>query len=184
MPDPTMKIERCAHADFLQILDDLEDFWGTDRARAVHHPMFVHEFGDTAWVVREDGRVIAYLFGFWSQTEPVGYVHLVGVRRSHQRRGIGRRLYGRFEERARAHGCTALKAITSPINAESIAFHRSLGFSLEGEPGEHGVPVVPDYFGPGQARIVFHKPIGDPSVITDAEAHEIEERLRSLGYLE
>jgi hypothetical protein len=23
--------------------------------RHVHHPMFVHEFGDTAWVVREDG---------------------------------------------------------------------------------------------------------------------------------
>ena len=38
-----MNLERCTRADFLEILADLEDFWGTDRARAVHHPMFVHE---------------------------------------------------------------------------------------------------------------------------------------------
>lgn len=75
-----MRLERCTHADFLEILSDLGDFWGTDRARAVHHPMFVHEFADTTWVVWEEGRVIAYLFGFWSQAEPVGYMHLVAVR--------------------------------------------------------------------------------------------------------
>lgn len=114
-----MEIDRCTHQDFLDILTDLEDFWGSDRARAVHHPMFLHEFGDTAWVVREDDRVVAYLFGFWSQTEPIGCIHLVGVRRSHQRRGIGRLLYERFEERARERGCTGLKALTPPINLRS-----------------------------------------------------------------
>ena len=56
----TLDLDRCTHEDFLEILSDLEDFWGTDRARPVHHPMFMHEFGDTAWVLREDGRVIAY----------------------------------------------------------------------------------------------------------------------------
>jgi GNAT superfamily N-acetyltransferase len=152
-----VEIDRCTHQDFLDILTDLEDFWGSDRARAVHHPMFVHEFGDTAWVVREDDRVIAYLFGFWSQTEPVGYIHLVGVRRSHQRRGIGRWLYGEFEALAREHGCTRLKAVTPPVNSDSIAFHRRLGFELLGEPNGEGIPVVPDYFGPGLPRVVFEK---------------------------
>jgi len=158
-----MDIEPCTHEDFLTIVRDLEDFWGTDRARAVHHPMWVHEFGDTAWVVREGDRVIAYLFAFWSQSEPVGYVHLVGVRRSHQRRGIGRMLYERFETIARERGCVALKAITPPINADSIAFHRRLGFSLLGESNEEGIPVVPDYFGPGVPRVVFVKTLHDPS---------------------
>jgi GNAT superfamily N-acetyltransferase len=144
-----MEIARCTHRDFLEILTDLEDFWGTDRAGAVHHPMFVHEFADTAWVVREDGRVIAYLFGLWSQAEPIGYIHLVAVRRSHQGRGIGNWLYERFEELARERGCTALKAITPPINADSIAFHRRLGFNLLGEPDEDGIPVVADYFALG-----------------------------------
>ena len=57
-------------------------------------------------------------------------------------------------------GCGALKAITTPENAASIAFHRRLGMSLAGEPGPDGVPVVADYAGPGQPRVVFGKPIG------------------------
>ena len=154
-----MELDQCTHQDFLEILTDLEDFWGTDRARAVHHPMFVHEFGDTAWVVRDNGRVVAYLFAFWSQTEPVGYIHLVGVRRGYQRRGIGRRLYEQFEARARERGCARLKALTPPINSDSIAFHERLGFTLLGEPNENGIPVVEDYFGPGVPRVVFEKPL-------------------------
>src|ERR671918_2156735 len=31
--DRSINLERCAHADFLEIVSDLEDFWGTDRAR-------------------------------------------------------------------------------------------------------------------------------------------------------
>lgn len=154
-----MELDHCTHQDFLEILTDLEDFWGTDRARAVHHPMFVHEFGDTAWVVRDNGRVVAYLFDFWSQTEPVGYIHLVGVRRGYQRRGIGRRLYEQFKARARERGCARLKALTPPINSDSIAFHERLGFTLLGEPNENGIPVVEDYFGPGVPRVVFEKPL-------------------------
>lgn len=152
-----MELERCTRDDFLSILVDLQDFWGTDRARAVHHPMFVHEFGDTAWVIREDGQIIAYLFALWSQTEPVGYIHLVGVRGSHQRRGIGRLLYEHFETLARERGCIALKAITPPVNIDSVEFHRRLGFSLLGEPDAEGLPLIEDYYAPGAPRVVFWK---------------------------
>jgi GNAT superfamily N-acetyltransferase len=156
-----VELDGCTHEDYLEILTELEAFWGTaaERVRRIHHPMFVHEFGDTAWVVREASRVIAYLFGFWSQTEPTGYIHFVAVRRSHQGRGIGRWLYERFEERARERGCTTLKAITPPINTDSIAFHRRLGFELLGEPDETGIPIVADYFGHGIPRVVFLKPL-------------------------
>jgi GNAT superfamily N-acetyltransferase len=152
-----VEIDRCTHQDFLDILTDLEDFWGSDRARGVHHPVVVHEFGDTAWVVREDGRIIADLFGFWSQTEPTGYIHLVAVRRSHQGHGIGRWLYEQFEARARERGCSKLKALTPPINTDSVAFHRRLGFTMLGEPNEEGIPVIENYFGPGVPRVVFEK---------------------------
>jgi GNAT superfamily N-acetyltransferase len=152
-------LERCTDEDFLNILSALEEFWGdaAERARRVHPPMFVHEFGDTAWVVRDGGQIVGYLFGFWSQTEPTGYIHLVAVRRTRQGEGIGRRLYEEFEALARDHGCTKLKAVTPPINRESIAFHQRLGFDLLGEPSEAGVPVVQDYFGPGMPRVVFEK---------------------------
>jgi GNAT superfamily N-acetyltransferase len=155
----TLKVEHCTHEDFLDILSTLEEFWGdaAERARRVHHPMFVHEFADTAWVVRDDQQIIAYFFGFWSQAEPTGYIHLVAVRRTHQDSGLGRQLYERFEELARERGCTKLKAITPPINTESIAFHQHLGFRLLGELNEQGIAVVENYFGPGMPRVVFEK---------------------------
>ena len=77
--------------------------------------------------------------------------------RSHQGRSIGRSLYELFEARARDRGCTKLKAITPPINSQSMAFHQRLGFHLLGERNEEGVPVVEDYFGPGKPRVVFEK---------------------------
>jgi GNAT superfamily N-acetyltransferase len=154
-----VELETCTHEYFLDILSALEEFWGdaAERVRRVHHPMFVHEFGDTAWVVRDESLIIGYLFGFWSQSEPTGYIHLVAVRRTHQGRGIGRGLYEQFEALARQHRCTKLKAITPPMNYDSIAFHQRLGFQLLGEPNEEGVPVVRDYFGPGMSRVVFEK---------------------------
>ncbi|MEX1100916.1 MAG: GNAT family N-acetyltransferase [Actinomycetota bacterium] len=157
---PGVNFERATKKDFLEIVDDLEDFWGAEgaaRTRGYHHPLFVSEFDDTTLVLREDGRVVAYLFGFWSQAEPVGYIHLVGVRRSHQGRGVGRALYEEFESRARIRGCTALKAHTSPVNSSSIAFHRQMGFALIGEPNDEGVAVTPDHHARGDAVVTFRK---------------------------
>jgi GNAT superfamily N-acetyltransferase len=99
--------------------------------------------------------VIAYLFGLRSQTEPAGYVHLVAVREGYRRRGLARQLYRHFIEFARARGCREVKAITTPGNARSIAFHTALGMRMEGEPNAEGVPVVRDYSGPGEDRVVF-----------------------------
>lgn len=155
-----MQPQRCTSADFAEILHDLTDFWGSDRTRALHHPMFLHEFGDSAWVIREAGRVVAYLFGFLAQTAPIGYVHLVAVRSECRGRGLARRLYEHFAAFALSHGCRGLKAITSLRNETSIAFHRSLGMEPEGAAVEHGMPVVRDYAGPGQDRVVFRKAIG------------------------
>jgi L-amino acid N-acyltransferase YncA len=60
---------------------------------------------------------------------------------------------------AKHKGCVELKAITSQNNEISIAFHRSLGMELLGEPNEEGIPVMRDYAGPGNDRVVFKKDI-------------------------
>ena len=73
-------VDLCMKADFDQIVGSLTDFWDDDRTQALHHPMFFLEFGSSAYVVREDAMVVAYLFGFVAQTGPYGYVHLVAVR--------------------------------------------------------------------------------------------------------
>jgi GNAT superfamily N-acetyltransferase len=154
-----MEIRLCTKADFDQIIDDIADFWGNDRVKNLHNPVYLYEFGNTAYVAKEGDKVIGYLFGLFSQTEPVAYVKFIGVRLSHQKRGIGRRLYEHFTRFARTKGCTELKAITSPANKGSIAFHRAIGMELQGEPDKDGLPVVRDYGGPGVDRVVFTRKI-------------------------
>lgn len=157
--DTPAEIQICTRQDYDQILDELHEFWDGRDTRQLHHPFLIYEFGSSAFVIRRGGQVAAYLFGFLSQTEPVGYVHAIAVRASARRQGFAQRLFGHFVQFARQHGCTHVKAITTPWNAESIAFHKSLEMQLLGEAGSDGIPVVPDYAGRGAPRVVFRKAI-------------------------
>lgn len=47
---------------------------------------------------------------------------------------------------ADAAGCDVTEAITTPENHGSVTFHERLGFTAT---------LVPDYAGPGQARVHF-----------------------------
>ena len=152
-----MDITSCTKADYDQIVTHIQEFWGSDRTLNLHHPMFVYEFGNSAYIIKDGNQVAAYLFGFISQTVPTAYVHLVGVREPYRRRGLARRLYDHFVRFALIQGCTELKAITTPSNKESIAFHRSLGMEFTGKLNRDGVQVIKDYAGPRQDRVVFRK---------------------------
>lgn len=132
--------------DYAAIVGDLTSFWDSDRTRHLHHPMFAREFADSAFVVRDATLLAGYLMGFRSQTGPLGYVHLVAVRRSHRGMGIARALYEHFAASVRGHGVTGLKAITTPGNTASVEFHRALGFVDR---------LVADYSGPGQDRVLM-----------------------------
>ena len=140
-------VGRASVDDLLAVTDERREFWGERDLSPLHHPMFVHEFGATSVVLRgQDGAILAYLLGFVTLEARVGYAHLVAVRASRRREGLGRLLYETFESLARERGARALKAYTRPENLTSIAFHRSIGMSAT---------EVPDYSGPGEARVVF-----------------------------
>ncbi|MBO0771164.1 MAG: GNAT family N-acetyltransferase [Actinobacteria bacterium] len=149
MGEDQVLIERARTADFGEILRSYQHFWGDlELPRYLHHPMFIYEFGDTAFVARRSGGVIAgYLLGFVAPTGD-GYIHFVAVRDDARGLGLGRRLYAAFTEAALARGAVALKAITNPGNEASIAFHRRLGFDAA---------LVEDYGGAGRPRVVLRR---------------------------
>jgi len=153
-----MEVQLCTKADFDQIRTAIDVFWGSDRTLYLHHPMLICEFGSTAFVIRDGDVVAAYLFGFFAQTGSVAYIHLVAVRDGYKRKGLALRLYEHFAATARDKGYHTLKAITTPDNLASIHFHtRQAGMQLNGDATVDGVPVVPDYSGPGLHRVVFTK---------------------------
>ena len=159
----TRHIEPCTRADFDAIVSNHATYWDSGLTLQLHHPMFFEEFGDTAFVIRADDTIAAYLFGFFAQKAPVAYVHLVAVHPGHRRQGLARALYEHFIEVARARHCKALKATASPMNELSIRFHTALGMHMEGErvpadehaPGLSDVRVVRGYLKPGTDRVVF-----------------------------
>jgi len=154
-----MNIEKCTIKDYHQIITNISDYWGSDRTLGVHHPMYIYEFGNSAYVIKVGDHVIAYLFGFIAQTSPTAYVHLVGVHKDYQNKGIGSRLYNHFIDYAKDKGCNKLKAITPPINLVSIAFHKKFGMTLLGKKNADGIEVVSGYSRPGQDTVVFEKEI-------------------------
>ena len=153
------EIELCTRADFDQIITEHAQFWDNDLTYPLHHPIFLYEFGNSAFVIREGEKVIAYLFGFLAQTEPTGYAHLIAVRVGYRHHGLGNRLYAHFIDFCRRHGCKSIKATAAPTNHGSIAFHTKLGMRMLGEDVGHGVPVVRDYRQPGVDRVVFRMDI-------------------------
>jgi GNAT superfamily N-acetyltransferase len=154
-----MNIEKCTITDYHEITTNISDYWGSDRTLSVHHPIFIYEFGNSAYVIKNNNHVIAYLFGFIAQTSPTAYVHLLGVHKDFRNKGIGTKLYNHFISYAKEKGCNKLKALTGPSNSLSIAFHKKIGMTLLGKKNADGIEVVSDYSKIGQDTVVFEKEI-------------------------
>ena len=146
-----MEIRHAEPADYGRVIGRVNAWWGgRDMAPMLPRLFFVH-FEGTSYVVDDgDGQLAAFLIGFLSQTDLAeAYIHFVGVSPEHRGGGLGRQLYERFFEDARAAGRTRVTCVTSPVNEGSVGFHEALGFTSE--------RVAHDYDGPGEDRVLFVK---------------------------
>lgn len=137
--------------DHARILAVVDDWWGGRQMAAMIPRLFIDHFAQTSYVVDDDhGDLSAFAIAFVSPAEPaVTYVHFIGVDPARRGQGLGRQIYDRLSEQALTAGCDALKAITSPINLTSQAFHRRMGFTVSSP--------VSDYDGPGEDRVLLTK---------------------------
>ncbi|WP_434632233.1 GNAT family N-acetyltransferase [Chromobacterium sp. CV08] len=152
-----MQIRQIQAGDFAALSAQMDDWWGGRPVRHLLHRIYFEHFSATCFAAVEGAVVVGFLIGFRSQSQPEqAYIHLVGVSPLARGREVGRSLYRRFFETVGAFGCTEVRAITSPGNVGSIAFHQRMGFELlPGEGVVDGVPVEYDYSGPGQHRVRF-----------------------------
>jgi GNAT superfamily N-acetyltransferase len=142
-----IQIASAEMTDIHQILADHHRCWEERGPRSLHLLALVQEFGETRPVARAEGGIHGYAIGFVTPTG-TGHVHLVATRDDARGTGLGRRLYAAVADAAHRHGALRLKAITSPGNTGSIAFHRRPGFDAR---------IVDDHNGPGQAMVVLHR---------------------------
>jgi ribosomal protein S18 acetylase RimI-like enzyme len=156
-----MTLRALRSEDYDQIIRVLDAWWGGRRMSDMLPRLFFTHFGDTGLLdADDDGRVNGFLAGFVSQAYPdEAYIHFVGVNPQGRGAGVGRGLYERFFEIARARGCTIVRCVTSPANTKSIAFHQRMGFVAAPSDALNpdGVPYAPDYDGPGEHRVLLNK---------------------------
>jgi len=138
-------------ADLSAVLAGHASFWGDRDLRRLHLTALVQEFGETCLTARRPGapEIAGYLIGFTTPRQ-VAYIHLVAVRAAYRGEGLARALYQAFTVLAQAQGATSAKAITSPANTGSVAFHQRLGFTAR---------EIPGYNGPSQPMIVMTRPL-------------------------
>ena len=157
--------------DHRAIVGCVQRWWGDSRtpeqARELSlllPRLFLQHFAGTSLVVEDASGIRAFLVGFHSADAPdEAYIHFVGVDPRDRGTGVARALYARFFAQAAAAGRHTVRAITSPANTGSVAFHRAMGFEVE--PGDRevdGVAVHSDYDGPGRHRVCFRRRL-DPA---------------------
>lgn len=152
-----VRVRPARPADYDPIAAVVDDWWGRPILEVLPR-LFLDHFHATSLVAEDDGpadgspdddgsgggRLAGFLVGFHSPSEPdQAYIHFVGIAPRQRGRGLGRALYEQFFATARDAGRTRVGAVTSPVNAPSIAFHRAMGFEVGGPVADHGGPGHP-----------------------------------------
>jgi predicted GNAT superfamily acetyltransferase len=143
-----MEIRPAEPADYLPVIAVVDQWWGGRAMAAMLPKLFFVHFRDTSFVAEQDGELAGFLCGFRSQTfDDEAYIHFVGVDPERRGSGLGRLLYERFFDAV--HPRSVVRAVTSPVNERSVAFHKALGFEVE--------RVDAEYDGRGEPRVLLVK---------------------------
>ena len=141
--------ELSATAVRARLLDAHDRFWDVD-TRALHEPVWFHQFGGFGALARTaDGEDVGYVLGVVT-ADRLAYLHLVAVRDDHRRSGLARRMCQWFDDLAVSTGARVVQAVAAPENAAAMALFRALGGS------EH---LSAGHAGPGADRVVLTRPL-------------------------
>ena len=144
-----IRLRTAEAADYDRIIAVVDDWWGRPVAHALPR-LFLDHFHATSFVAERDGDLAGFLVGFLSPSRPgAAYIQFIGVDPRERGSGLARELYERFFGLAAADGRRVVRAITSPVNSGSIAFHTAMGFTVIGP--------VDDYDGPGFPKMLFER---------------------------
>lgn len=128
-----------------RLLGAHDRFWDAD-TRALHHPVWFHQFGGFGALARSaDGEDLGYVLGVVT-ADRLAYLHLLAVRDDARRAGLGRRLVGWFDALAGSTGARVVQAVARPADTAAVAFHTALGA---------GAHLSRDHAGPGEDRLVL-----------------------------
>jgi ribosomal protein S18 acetylase RimI-like enzyme len=143
-----MLVRHAEPSDYARVIAVIDGWWGGRQMAAMLPKLFFVHFRDTSFVAEDEDGLAGFLCGFRSQTfEEEAYVHFIGVDPDRRAHGLGRTLYERFF--AAVAPRSIVRAVTSPVNERSVAFHQALGFEID--------RIDESYDGAGEPRVLLVK---------------------------
>jgi ribosomal protein S18 acetylase RimI-like enzyme len=119
--ESSFKTRHISSTDYSAIIAFLNKWWGGRQMSVMLPKSFFTHFCDTIFVVKLDGRIIGFLAGLLSQSNPTeAYIHFVGIHPDFRQRGIGSILYQQFFQTVQALDRAQVKCVISPLNKSSI----------------------------------------------------------------
>jgi GNAT superfamily N-acetyltransferase len=154
-----LEIRLVKSSDYGVISPLINEWWGGREMADMLPKLFFVHFTNTSFIVEKNGEIVGFLIGFLSQSYTnEGYIHFVGVHPKYRKHNIGKKLYNEFFNVVKDSGRNIVRAVTSPVNRVSIAYHTKMGFEVEkGNKKVDGISVFTDYDGPNQDRVLFVK---------------------------
>ena len=162
-----MEISTISAKDWHEILIGFREFWDEDyihpktlvTIRALHHHSLPRHFSNTTYAIRTDGKILAYLCGFYSQPDnKIAISHIIAVRKAFRGKGLANALYKAFISDAKRTGCKFLEIVTTTENERSIKFHQGLAERVSFN-SEFDCQNINDLGGPDEDRILFTIPL-------------------------
>ncbi len=159
-----LTIRHAQPRDWQPVTDAMPRWWGGRDLRAMLPRVFFEHFRDTSFVAEYEERPVAFLVGFLCPShDDEAYVHFVGVDPPGGARGWHETCTGASADAARAAGRSRVRAVTSVVNRDSLAFHQRLGFVLlPGEFEVDGLPTCGEPSVPGGAMVRFELRLDEP----------------------
>lgn len=156
-----MQYRNIKESDYEYVIERLNSWWGGRNMADMLPRLFFTYFPDSSFICLDQDRIVGFLVGFVSDAvKDTGYVHFVGVDPDFRRSNIAKTLYSHFFQYCIGKGVGSVKCVTSPVNADSIAFHQHLGFrASDYDANGNPVPVF-NYDGPGEHRVLFKLQMG------------------------
>lgn len=128
-----------------RLLGAHDRFCDTD-ARALHDPVWFHQFGGFGAVAMSSGgHDVGYVLGVVT-ADRLAHLHVLAVRDDRRRSGVGARICRWFDELAVSAGARVVQAVARTEDSAALAFHTALGASAH---------LSRDHAGPGADRVVL-----------------------------
>ncbi len=150
-------------SDYDQLAPLINEWWGGRQMSDLLPKLFFDHFQPTSFVIEKENNIIGFLIGFLSQSNlKEAYIHFVGVHPEFRQHNVGSSLYERFFKAVTFENRDTVRAVTSPVNKASIAYHTKMGFEIvKGDRLVDRVPVHSNYDGEGKDRVLFVKKLRD-----------------------